>query len=143
MTEISSPLVWRDEFATGVEEIDEQHKILIHTLQEANQLLTNNSSAEVLDKITRDLLSYALYHFDTEEELMQQYGYSDQEEDLEAHLAQHRSFSAKVVSIREDLKAGTLISREALLGFLSDWLSHHILNTDKKLGAHIRAKQAQ
>lgn len=143
MTEISSPLVWRDEFATGVEEIDEQHKILIHTLQEANQLLTNNSSAEVLDKITRDLLSYALYHFDTEEELMQQYGYSEQEEDLEAHLAQHRSFSAKVVSIREDLKAGTLISREALLGFLSDWLSHHILNTDKKLGAHIRAKQAQ
>ncbi len=143
MTEISSPLVWRDEFATGVEEIDEQHKILIHTLQEANQLLTNNSSAEVLDKITRDLLAYALYHFDTEEELMQQYGYSDQEEDLEAHLAQHRSFSAKVVSIREDLKAGTLISREALLGFLSDWLSHHILNTDKKLGAHIRAKQAQ
>ena len=141
MTEIGSPLVWRDEFATGVEAIDEQHKILIHTLQEANQLLASNSSAAILDKITRDLLAYALYHFDTEEELMHQHGYDEQ--DLEAHLAQHRSFSAKVVSIREDLKSGTLISREALLGFLSDWLSQHILNTDKKLGAHIRAKQAK
>ena len=143
MTEVSSPLVWRDEFATGVEEIDEQHKILIHTLQEANQLLTSNSSAEILDKITRDLLAYALYHFDTEEDLMQQYGYDEQGQELEAHLAQHRSFSAKIVSIREDLKAGTLISREALLGFLSNWLSHHILNTDKKLGAHICAKRPQ
>ena len=142
MTEINTPLVWRDEFATGVEEIDEQHKILIHTLHEANQLLASDSSAEALDKITRDLLAYALYHFDTDEELMQQYGYSEQEEDLEAHLTQHRNFSAKVVSIREDLKSGTLISRESLLGFLSDWLSHHILNTDKKLGAHIRTKQA-
>ena len=143
MTEMSSPLVWRDEFATGVEEIDEQHKILIHTLQEANQLLANNSNAETLDKITRDLLAYALYHFDTEEDLMQQYGYGVQEDELEAHLAQHRNFSAKVVSIREDLKAGTLISREALLGFLSDWLSHHILNTDMKLGAHICARRTE
>jgi hypothetical protein len=28
-------MVWRDDFATGVEQIDEQCKILIHTLQEA------------------------------------------------------------------------------------------------------------
>ena len=141
MSHTSSTLVWRDEFSTGVEEIDEQHKILIHTLQEANQILASNSSTDVLDKITRDLLAYALYHFDTEEELMNQYGYSEKGDEQDAHLAQHRSFSAKVVSIREGLKAGTPVSCEELLGFLSDWLSHHILNTDKKLGAHICAQR--
>ena len=144
MTETTQLLVWQDDFATGVEQIDEQHKILIHSLQEANEQLAINSSAEVLDKITRDLLAYALYHFETEEELMEQYGYGAQEqaEEREAHLAQHRSFAAKVLSIREALKAGTLISREELLGFLTDWLKNHILHTDKKLGRHVSARQA-
>ena len=134
-------MVWRDDFATGVDEIDEQHKILIHTLQEANQLLKDDYSAAVLEQITRDLLSYALYHFDTEEELMQEYSYQLQEVDVEAHLAQHRSFSEKIVSIRADLKSGRLITREALIGFLSDWLTHHILHTDKRLGEHICARR--
>lgn len=142
MNEISTPMVWRDDFATGVDEIDEQHKILIHTLQEANQLLINDHSVAVLENITRDLLSYALYHFDTEEELMQQYNYQLQEEDNAAHLAQHRGFSEKIVSIRNDLKSGTLISREDLINFLSNWLTHHILNTDKRLGAHICSQRA-
>jgi hemerythrin len=135
-------LVWSDSFSIGVVEIDEQHRILVNTLNEANSRLAKDSSAELLEQITRDLLSYALYHFETEEGLMQQYGYSAEAgTDAEIHLQQHRSFSSKVVSIRNELKAGILISREDLLSFLNGWLVNHILNTDKKLGAFIVAKR--
>jgi hemerythrin-like metal-binding protein len=135
-------LVWNDSYTTGVPEIDEQHMILVHTLNEAGEKLVNNSKHELLEQITQDLLSYALYHFDTEEALMQEYGYPDgPDSDMGQHLKQHRSFSAKVVAIREGLKAGAPISSNDLLEFLNAWLINHILNTDRKLGSFIVKKR--
>ena len=136
-------LAWSDDFATGVAEIDEQHMILVHTLNEAAVKLAYDTSLETLEQITQDLLSYALYHFETEEELMQQYGYADGAGDsADLHLAQHRAFSAKVVSVRDGLKSGMKITADDLLEFLNNWLVNHILNTDKKLGAFIVAKRS-
>lgn len=138
MNNHSYPLVWSDDFATGVAEIDEQHMILVHTLNEASGKLFKDSSLEMLQQITQDLLSYALYHFETEEELMQQYNYLEKVEvDAKKHLNQHRSFSEKVVSVREGLKSETPIESKDLLDFLNHWLVDHILNTDQKLGAFI------
>jgi len=140
---ITSPIVWKDEFATGVTEIDEQHMILVHTLNEASNKLAQESSLETLENITQDLLSYALYHFETEEELMQEYGYDEEDEvNAHRHFDQHRAFSEKVVSVREGLKSASPVSPEDLLDFLNNWLINHILNTDKKLGAFIVAKRA-
>lgn len=134
-------IVWNDELVTGIDEIDEQHRILINSINEANTRLTGNVSAEVLEQITRDLLSYALYHFEAEEALMHQYDYAGcQQDDAAAHLLQHRVFSSRVVSVREGIKAGNLISREDLLVFLNGWLVNHILNTDKRLAAFILGK---
>ncbi len=137
------PLVWDESYATGVPEIDEQHMILVHTLNEAGVKLANGANSALLEQITQDLLSYALYHFDTEEELMQEYGYSDASDmAMTQHLEQHRAFSAKVVSVREGLKAGMPVSADDILNFLNTWLVNHILNTDKRLGAFIVAKRA-
>ena len=134
-------IIWNDDLITGVDKIDEQHRILVNSINDANTRLTANSSAEILDQISRDLLSYALYHFETEEELMQEFNYAETNSaDSEAHLRQHREFSSKVVAVREGIKSGNLISREDLLTFLNGWLINHILKTDKRLGAFIVAK---
>lgn len=131
-------LEWTNDLKTGVAEIDDQHMILVHTLNEASEKLAIEASAESLEQITQDLLSYALYHFETEEELMQQYAYQEvSKEDAQRHLDQHRGFSSKVVSVRDGLKAGDLIAPEALLGFLNEWLVNHIQNTDKRLASYI------
>ncbi len=135
-------IVWNDTLVTGIDKIDEQHQILVNLFNEANTKLTVNNSAEFLEQITRDLLSYALYHFETEEEMMQKFGYTeDKVEDVDTHVQQHRSFSAKVVAVRNDIKAGVLISREELLSFLNGWLINHILNTDKRLAVFLLASE--
>jgi hemerythrin-like metal-binding protein len=135
-------IIWTDDLDTGVAKIDEQHRILVNSINDANTRLAANSNAEILDQISRDLLSYALYHFETEEDLMQEFGYAENNpDDLEAHLRQHREFSAKVVEVREGIKAGKLISRDDLLTFLNGWLINHILKSDKRLGAFILTKQ--
>jgi hemerythrin-like metal-binding protein len=135
-------IVWNDSLVTGVAEIDEQHRILVNSINEANTRLTTGFNAEILDQITQNLLSYALYHFETEEELMQEFNYVEASaEDAETHLRQHREFSATVVAVRDGIKAGKLMSREELLSFLNGWLINHILNTDKRLAAFIVAKR--
>lgn len=137
------PLMWDSSFETGIEEIDEQHRILVNTINEAAITLSENSNLAMLEQITNDLLSYALYHFETEEELMNQYNYEEApEEDMNTHLTQHRDFSAMVVDVKNNMKNGKPITKDELLGFLKNWLTNHILYTDKKFGAFILSKRA-
>ncbi|MDD4906864.1 MAG: bacteriohemerythrin [Methylobacter tundripaludum] len=131
-------IVWHDKLVTGIGKIDEQHQILVNLLNEANIKLTPNNNAKFLEEITRNLLSYALYHFETEEGLMQKYDYI---EESDAHIRQHRSFSAKVIAVRNDIKTGIPISREDLLSFLNSWLINHILNTDKQFATFLLASE--
>ena len=129
------PILWNDNFLTGIDRIDEQHKVLVNTLNEANARLAGNVTRDLLEQITRDLLSYAIYHFETEETLMQEYGYAGLATgDAEKHRQEHRSFSQQVVALREGLRDGRLVTREELLSFLNNWLINHILYTDKHLG---------
>lgn len=131
-------IVWNDTLVTGINIIDEQHQILVNLFNEANTKLANNNNTEFLEQITCDMLSYALYHFETEEGLMQKYGYI---EAADTHIRQHRSFSAKIVEVRNNIKAGILISREDLLSFLNNWLINHILSTDKELAVFLLASE--
>ena len=56
---------------TGVPEIDRQHRILVDALIEARASLSGDPADPLFERITRDLLAYAIYHFDTEEQSMQ------------------------------------------------------------------------
>ncbi|GAB4213436.1 MAG: bacteriohemerythrin [Rhodoferax sp.] len=133
-----TPIVWNDDLVTGVAEIDDQHRILVKTLNEAGVKLAGTPDLPLLEQITRDLLSYAIYHFETEETLMAELDYlGHHPEEATAHAQAHRSFSAKVVAVRDGLKAGHAISRDDLLNFLNGWLVGHIMATDKKLAAFI------
>lgn len=126
---------------TGIEVIDSQHQILISTLNKAAEKLGEDNHADIFDQITRDLLAYALYHFETEERLMQQYGYEQAEaEQAREHIRQHREFSARMVEIRAQKNMEDRETRVVLLEFLNDWLMLHICNIDQRLAKFIKDK---
>jgi hemerythrin-like metal-binding protein len=134
------PILWNDSYLTGIDRIDEQHKVLVNTLNEANARLATCVTRDLLEQITRDLLSYAIYHFETEESLMKEYNYAGlSATDDEKHHHEHRSFSQQVVSLREGLRDGRLVTREELLSFLNNWLVNHILFTDKRFGEFLNS----
>ena len=140
----SDPIQWSDAMLTGVAEIDRQHRILVNTLSEAQVKLSGEVDDPVFEQITRDLLAYAIYHFNTEEQLMQQHGYAAASpEEAKAHLAAHRSFSEQVVALRDKARAGKPDAREVLLAFLKNWLTNHIMTTDKRLGQFIGVHTAE
>jgi len=137
----NNKVTWDTSYNTDVEEIDEQHRILVNTINEAQEKLDEDSSLEALETITKDLLSYALYHFETEEEMMQEHNYKAySKEEYEVHMKQHRDFSAQVVAIRESIKSGKPIEKDELINFLMGWLINHINKTDKKLASFLNSK---
>ncbi len=142
MAALYDPIEWTEKLMTGVPEIDNQHRVLVDSINEANVRLMSDHDIKLLEQITKDLLSYAIYHFETEEDLMQQMGYEHKSAaDAQLHQKQHREFSAQVIAVRDGLRDGKAISREDLLSFLNGWLVSHIMNTDQRLGAFIKQKR--
>lgn len=143
MSDQYTPIPWSDAMLTGEAGIDEQHQILLNLLNSAAEQLNTSSSRLQLEEIVRDLMSYALYHFDTEEELMLAHAYPHPERNR--HLQEHRNFSTTVARLHQDIVQGTLVTRDELLRFLHDWLLNHILKSDKQLGdflANLDSSQA-
>lgn len=134
-------ILWTPDLVTGVSLIDEQHRVLVDMCNEANKLMQGHIDPEDVKRLVRDLMSYAMYHFEAEEELALDQGYGDSHPDENAlHREQHRKFAATVASLQQELAAGKVVTREALLGFLNGWLVNHIQVTDKKLALAILAE---
>jgi len=135
------PIDWNDSLQTGIDEVDKQHKILVNALSEVETRVTGSSNRRLLDRVTRDLLAFAIYHFETEERLMKQHGYDTEEpENAGEHVRQHRAFTERIITLRAEVLAGQSAAQEALVSFLKDWLTNHIRTTDQRLGRFIRTK---
>jgi hemerythrin-like metal-binding protein len=130
--------------ATGIAPIDAQHRYLVDTLGEANEKLLGDHDSAMLNQIAHDLLNYAIMHFETEEELMQRYGYDQASPEVaRAHIAEHREFSRQVVAVCDRLRERRTVSIIEVLKYLNDWLRNHVLGIDQHLAAFVRDAQAK
>lgn len=136
---------WHDTMSIGVGAIDKQHQYLVDTLRQANEKLLKHPKDDVLlENIVRALLGYAITHFDTEETLMQRYGYQRKRpEEAQKHIDEHREFSRKMVAVVDQLREGRAVSRVELLAYLNNWLRDHVLTVDALLGKFLREKKAE
>lgn len=120
---ISVMMNWTPDLSTGVPRLDEQHKEIFEWLAELQRATADERTLFGVYVITR-LKHYMREHFTTEEALMKAAGYPG----LVQHVAKHAEFRAKLEelqlkSIAEDISEDTV-------NFLTQWLSHHIIETD-------------
>jgi hemerythrin len=128
------------ELQIGVAELDRQHRILVSIIDAARASLAGRGRRTAFERVTRDLLAYALHHFETEGRLMRETGYDlAVPEEAEAHLREHRDFSERVVALRAAAVDDWRAAADALLPFLEDWLARHVLGVDRHFGAYIDA----
>ena len=126
---------WSRNFETGIEIIDEQHKILVKLLNQLATNLANRSSEDILKTTLEQLTEYTDYHFKTEEKLWEEFLKNDSS--YKSHLKTHKSFIDKIFSIKNK---NTELLDEAIyeiISFLSKWLAFHILDTDKRMAKTI------
>jgi len=125
---------WHESYETGNAMVDKDHKELFGLVNDLINTSFSNQSAKAVDAI--DFLSgYVLRHFANEERLMDESDYPDSA----VHKKQHSDFVAVVTDYRTRLESGK--SDDIMLEVnkaVVEWLSGHVLGSDKALAVHYR-----
>lgn len=129
-------LSWQDSYSVGVKRIDDEHKTLIDMINEAYDAAKNESDDVVIKKLANGMRDYAVLHFSTEENLMNEYHYPD----TDMHCGVHDAFMEKALVCKDCVNGLDTTNPIEVIRYLADWLNGHILGTDKELGAFLNSK---
>lgn len=137
MGRVMDTFVWDQNFVTGLPQVDEQHHRLVNLFNEfSHSLFLSDANRKTLVSDTFErVLDYTRYHFQDEESLMRTEGVDPRH--VDAHHAMHKQFVAQVKSMWERRSAMSDPS-VSLVGFLTSWLSLHILGIDQSLTRQIQ-----
>ena len=125
---------WNSSYSVDIPEIDKQHQQLVGMLNELFASMQAGKSNDVLGKLLNNLISYTKTHFAYEEKLMTAKKYPE----YAAHKAEHDALAKKVLDLQQQFTAGKVTLSIELGKFLKEWLSNHILGTDKKYSAALK-----
>ena len=129
---------WTEDYSVDVLSMDAHHKKLISMINRLHSALKNSESANAMQTIVRELISYTQYHFKAEEELMAKAGYSG----LDTQKQAHTQFITSIVQARDRWMAGDGNVAQELLVTLKQWLIQHIMTMDKQYGPSINQWKA-
>lgn len=131
-------MVWSDKLSVGVDQIDLQHQRLVQILNTLHEAMLRGSYKADLERVMVDLLSYTRYHFSFEEKLMVVAAYPG----LQEHQRKHQAMVAQVEGYARQVVEGRALVSIKLLEFLKQWLSQHIMETDRQFGEFEVARKA-
>lgn len=125
---------WGRDFYTGVNIIDEQHKMLVEIINGAVHMSVSDSkiTQDEINSLKENLIYYVGNHFSTEAEMMEKYKIDSRHS--KAHLSAHNDFENRVKAFFDNKNIS--IDKAQLndfLIYLIRWLAYHILNVDKSL----------
>ena len=129
-------LTWNNDLSVNIKEIDSQHKKLVDLINELHDEMMAYKGKDVLGKVLSELLSYTKTHFFTEEEMMNSNGYP-------AYLTQkqeHDKLTKKVAELKNEFDAGKIVLGTEVMKFLKDWLTNHIMKSDKAYTPFLNSK---
>lgn len=118
-------LSWHERFSLGDAEIDAQHRRLFELVNLFDDAIKMGLTEE-LGRIFDDLIATTAQHFEFEEERMKDIGFAKCLE----HERTHRELMKQVRDMRLKMKTGGYVSSKAMVRFLADWLTSHIVRED-------------
>ena len=125
---------FKEEYVTGIEQIDEEHKRLFEIADETYNLSRKEFLVDKYDQviqILKELKEYATMHFEHEEAYMESIGYKK----MFTQKVQHNAFREKLNSWNlYDIDENSEETVDEILSFLTNWLVSHILEHDKQIG---------
>lgn len=125
---------FKEEYKTGIDFIDEQHKVLFEIAEKTYTLLKNEFTIDKYDKIVeliKELQDYTVFHFAAEEEYMKSINYKK----MFTQKVEHDAFIKRINDVNfskiDENQEEYIIS---ILELLNDWLTGHIFSNDKLIG---------
>lgn len=126
---------WKEEYATGVQVIDEQHKFLFKLSEVYRETLEADSGEETFGVFLDTLKDYAELHFDFEERCMLEHLCPVAKRNCREH-----GLFCRVVEMEQKKYKSHGFDRQralALTNTIDQWLDRHICNVDRKLAEYV------
>ena len=121
---------WKAEYATGIPEIDLQHKTLLQFITDFERAVKGEMHWNTVQPLIVRAREFVTFHFAVEESLMQICNYPQ----LAAHRAEHQSALKQFAALEQRVLRQEKINE--LLRELSSWLFDHIIESDKPFARH-------
>jgi len=128
MIKLRNFIDWSEDMSVGIQEIDEQHKLLVDLINQLHEAVVKSTDNVIIGDILEELTQYTIVHFTVEESLMRIFDYSRYEE----HKEQHKLLRDQIFELQVKIKTGDVDVGMELLSFLRTWLTRHILMEDKQ-----------
>ena len=128
-----SSFTWKDDFRTGIEEMDKHHKKFFDYLTQLEEAAGGSKGKEVIERGLKLADDYIKYHFTEEEKLLKIIGFPG----LAHQTKEHKFFVSQINELRDKYTKGDAFLPISTLAFLRDWFLHHILEEDKKYGEYL------
>ena len=133
---------WNESMTVGVKQFDRDHKRLFYMMVHLNGVLQlEDRRGQIpegeIDYAVKELEKYFRGHLFREENVMARAGYPD----IEAHVEEHCHFMIRVNEISH-LSTGSTSAERAreIVQFMYEWLTRHIIVTDRKYMEFLNSK---
>ena len=127
--------VWNSRLETGIASVDQQHRHLVDIINRlGNMLIEGKAGSDKINDLFGELAKYATFHFTDEERLMAEADISERH--IELHRRHHRQFVEQLSTMWKG-RAELGNPADVLHGFLSSWLTFHIMEEDHSMARQI------
>ena len=123
-------LTWNHTCSVGVRAMDDQHGILMDTMNELRQALVRGSGREQLSELLDRLIEFTRMHFWSEEQLMEQSAFPG----LAEHRAEHHSMLAQMLYLAHRVEHCEGVQMRPILCTLREGFLDHIEGLDQAYG---------
>jgi hemerythrin len=123
-------LTWNHECIVGVKAMDDQHGIIMDTMNDLRQMIIQGRERKAIcDQMDR-LIEFTQMHFECEEQLLEHQGFPG----LQDHRTAHRRLLSQIQATAEHAKHSEDVEIQALFHFLRAWYMEHIEGLDRQYG---------
>ena len=128
-------MVWNQSYETGNVQVDEEHKQIFALVKKVIDAAFDDRD-EKIETAMDFLADYTVKHFANEESLMLESEYPE----TDAHKTQHQNFVKEFLALKERIanETDTLKSSLDINRVIVNWLSAHVLGSDRLLADHYR-----
>lgn len=132
-----SVIIWSEELSVGIDSIDQQHQILIGLINDLNTAMAKGEANAMIGDILLSLADYTRLHFSYEEKLFEQHDYPN----TRKHKRQHCELIDQISALKErfETELSGSVGLE-IMQFLKNWLTNHIMKTDKAYSEYLIRK---
>ena len=122
---------WKAEYATGIPEIDLQHRTLLQFITDFERAVTGQLHWNTVQPLIVRAREFVTFHFSVEESLMQISNYPR----LAGHRAEHQYVLKQFAALEHRVLRQE--QNKELLPLMSAWLFDHIIESDQPFARHV------